>query len=65
MENNILNLKLAISKKKAQLEECIIVAEKSRDEYLKAQTEEKRVKKELEKMRNKKINLENEGKSEF
>lgn len=61
MENNILNLKLVISKKKAQLDECMIVAEKSRDGYLKAQEKEKRVKKQLEKVRNKKTNLEDEG----
>lgn len=65
MENNIFNLKIAIAKKKAQLDECIIVAEKSRDGYLKAQEEEKRVKKELQKIRNKKTSLENEGESEF
>lgn len=61
MENNILNLKLIISKKKAQLDECMIVAEKSRVGYLKAQEKEKRVKKQLEKVRNKKTNLEDEG----
>lgn len=61
MENDIVNLKLAISKKKAQLDECLIVAEKSREGFLKAQEEEKRVKKELENIRNKKTNLENEG----
>lgn len=60
-----MTLKLAICKKKAQLDECIFVAEKTRDGYVKAQEEEKRVKKELEKIRNEKTNLENEGESEF
>lgn len=65
MENEILNLKLAISKKRAQLDECILIAERSRDGHVKVQEEEKRVKKELEKVRNEKITLENEGESEF
>lgn len=60
-----MNLKLAICNKKALLDECVIVAEKSRDGYLKAQEEEKRVKKELEKIRSEKTDLENEGESKF
>lgn len=65
LENDILNLKLTIGNKKAQLDECLLVADKSRDGYLKAQEEEKRVKKELEKIRTEKNDLENEGESEF
>lgn len=65
MENDNEKLKIAISKKKAQLEECTLIADKSRDKYLKAQRIGKKVKNELDKIRNEKLKLKNEGECEF
>lgn len=65
LENDIANVKIAISKKKAQLDECIVVADRSRGRCVKAQDEEKKLKNELETIRNEKIKLENEGEREF
>lgn len=65
MEKDIGNLKAVIAQKKAQLDECIAVADTSRNKCLKAQDEAKKLKNELDKIRNEKIKLENEGDSEL
>lgn len=65
MEKDIGNLKAVIAKKKDQLDECMAVADTSRNKCLKAQNEEKKLKNDLDKIRNEKIKLENEGDSEL
>lgn len=65
MEKDIGNLKAVIVQKKAQLDECMVVADTSRNKCLKAQDEEKKLKNKLDKIRKEKIKVENEGDSEL
>lgn len=65
MEKDIGNLKAVIAQKKAQLDECMAVADTSKNKCLKSQNEEKKLKNELHKITNEKVKLENEGDSEL
>lgn len=65
MEKDIGNLKIVITQKKAQLDECMAVSDMSRNKCLKAQDEEKKLRNELDKIRNEKVKLDNEGESKL
>lgn len=61
LENAIINLKVTISKKRLQLDECNVLVDESRGKFLKAQEEAKKVKTRLDEIRNEKRKLENEA----